>query len=412
MTALVRTLPSTDPDAHAFHELREDARVTLGSGGHRRVLTTRSSGGVAAGAVRASTHDPEPMNAGRVDLYFGGLRDQVVALETRILDEAAAASAGRQQTSWSARLVAFHQVIWVGRPGVDVVTDVRKGCRIEVRAHVGRDRDGTAVEDWVPDEGETAHIRAMFDRTFDRAEVRAGSCGIPLAGDTVGVFAPGTAGIAAHELIGHALEGDVACGGRSWILSGGYRCGPSKLGVVDDPRRGRGAWLVDDEGTVARSTHLIDHGEHVGLLLDRSTARVLGRQSTGHGRRATHLDRIQPRMGCTYIEAGADDPSEVLRSTAEGVFIRRLTGGHTDPGSGRATFVVEDADRIEDGKLTQPLDGFVIELAGPRSWMSIDRVANDLAFDTCVGSCVRGGQPLAVSVGAPTIRIGLIKVCC
>jgi TldD protein len=115
-------------------------------------------------------------------------------------------------------------------------------------------------------------------------------------------------------------------------------------------------------------------------------------------------------MGCTFIESGSDDPVDVLRSTRTGVFIRRLVGGHTDPISGRAAFMVSDADRIVDGRLVEPLDVFVLELDGLASWKSIDRVAHDLAFDTCIGSCVRDGQPLAVSVGAPTIRIGVVRV--
>jgi len=87
-----------------------------------------------------------------------------------------------------------------------------------------------------------------------------------------------------------------------------------------------------------------------------------------------------------------------------------MAGGHTDPITGRASFIVSDADRIVDGGLAEPLEPFVIELCGFESWESIDRVAYDLAFDTCIGSCVRDGQPIAVSVGAPTIRIGVVRV--
>jgi len=115
-------------------------------------------------------------------------------------------------------------------------------------------------------------------------------------------------------------------------------------------------------------------------------------------------------MGCTFVAAGVDCAEDALRATSSGVFIRRLASGHTDPTSGRASFIVSDADRIVGGRLAEPLDAFVMELDGPNSWSSIDRVAHDLAFDTCVGSCTRDGQPIAVSVGAPTIRIGVVRV--
>ena len=372
---------------------------------------TSSRGGVTTGVRSTHASNPEAMGRLSADPAQGDLGSRIPALEAAVLAAAERASAGRRHTAWSARLVAFHQVVWVGRRDLDVVSDVRTGCRIEVRAKRGTMEQPTATEDLVLDLSDTTPIALKFVLAFERAETKFGSSAIPDAGDAVGVFAPGAAGIVAHELIGHALEGDVACRGRSWLAHGGLRSRGPKVSVVDDPRRGRGAWLVDDEGTPTRVVRLIDEGQQTGVLLDRSTARTFGRPSTGHGRRASYLDRIQTRMGCTYIEPGGDDPLEILRSTTAGLFIRRLTGGHTDPESGRATFVVEDADRIDNGRLAGPLDSFVIELEGPKSWATIDCVANDLAFDTCVGSCVRGGQPLAVSVGAPTIRIGLIRVC-
>lgn len=411
VAAAALRLPASDPNAHVFYEIREDVRIKLGSGGRRQALMTSSRGGVTAGLRSLHASEPELMCGSPADPGVGDLESRVVALEAAVLRAAARGSAGRRHAAWSARLVAFHQLVWVGRPGMDVVTDARMGCRVEMRVRSGNQDSGTAVEDLVIDPSDTTPIAPTFVRAFERAEAKLGGSTLPDGGECVGVFAPGVAGIAVHELIGHASEGDAVCRGRSWIKNGGLVAGPVNVSVVDDPSRGRGAWLVDDEGTPARVAHLIDRGRQAGLLLDRSTAGILGGQSTGHGRRASHLDRIQPRMGCTYVEPGGDDPFDILRSTNEGLYIRRLTGGHADPVSGRATFVVEDADRISGGRLVGPLDGFVIELDGPRSWMTIDRVGNDLAFDKCVGSCVRGGQPLAVSVGAPTIRIGLVRVC-
>jgi TldD protein len=180
--------------------------------------------------------------------------------------------------------------------------------------------------------------------------------------------------------------------------------------VIDDPRRGRGSWLIDDEGVASSETILIDRGRVVGMLLDQSSASTLGTISTGHGRRSSYLEAVRPRMGCTFIAAGIDTSEDILRATSSGVFIRRLAGGHTDPITGRASFVVSDADRIVGGKLAEPLNAFVMELDGVESLGSLDRVAHDIAFDTCVGSCLRDGQPIAVSVGAPTIRIGVVTV--
>src|SRR4029453_2588335 len=112
---------------------------------------------------------------------------------------------------------------------------------------------------------------------------------------------PGVAGVVAHELIGHALEGDVVARGTTWISAAASPNGGVPVTVIDDPRRGRGAWAIDDEGTETNRTILLDLGRPVGKVLDRATADLLGVRSTGHGRRSSYLEPVRPRMGCTFI---------------------------------------------------------------------------------------------------------------
>ena len=132
--------------------------------------------------------------------------------------------------------------------------------------------------------------------------------------------------------------------------------------------------------------------------------------TTGHGRRASYRDPVQPRMGCTFIAAGRLAPEEVVEGIGEGTYVRRMEAANVDPRSGRATFRVTDADRIREGRLAEPLRPHLIAVEGTGLLQGIDRIASDLSFDTCIGSCHRDGQTIAVSVGAPTIRIGLVKV--
>jgi hypothetical protein len=51
-----------------------------------------------------------------------------------------------------------------------------------------------------------------------------------------------------------------------------------------------------------------------------------------------------------------------------------------------------------------------MELGAGSALETLDRIGDDIAFDTTVGWCVRDGQPLATSVGAPTLRLGLTTV--
>ncbi len=394
--------------AHVFFEERVDIRMTLASSGVRDIVETRTRGAAISGDGVVHVTDPEFMDPRRAATE--SLVVWVPRLEAAIVEGAARASAGRRNPLWSAKLVSFHQEVWVGSSRQNAVHDVRRGCRVELRVQVHGERTAHAVQELVLRSDESPSFMDAFARAFDRAEERVSSWPAPDPGSTSAVLAPGVAGIVAHELIGHALEGDVVARCPTWINAATFPASGAPVTVIDDPRRGRGAWLIDDEGVAASETTLIAHGRPAGMLLDLTSASAFGKSSTGHGRRSSYLETVRPRMGCTYIASGIDAPEDILRSTPAGVFIHRLAGGHTDPISGRASFIVSDADRIVDGRHAEPLDPFVIELNGVESWGSIDRVAHDLAFDTCVGSCVRDGQPMAVSVGAPTIRIGLVRV--
>jgi TldD protein len=82
-----------------------------------------------------------------------------------------------------------------------------------------------------------------------------------------------------------------------------------------------------------------------------------------------------------------------------------MEAGTADPLTGRATFRVTDADRVRGGKIAEPLTPHMMIVDGPKALQSVERIASDIAFDPCAGSCLREGQPLATSVGGPTFRI-------
>ena len=52
----------------------------------------------------------------------------------------------------------------------------------------------------------------------------------------------------------------------------------------------------------------------------------------------------------------------------------------------------------------------LLPVDGPAALRQTSKIADDLMFDTCIGACHRDGQPLAITVGAPTICIGLATV--
>ena len=107
---------------------------------------------------------------------------------------------------------------------------------------------------------------------------------------------------------------------------------------------------------------------------------------------------------------GKHAPEEVFDGIDDGIYVRRMAAAMTDTRTGRAVFRVTDADLVRDGRIDAPLKPHLIDVDAEAALASVERVADDLTFDTCVGSCLRDGQPLSSSVGAPTFRIGPTRV--
>ncbi len=319
---------------------------------------------------------------------------------------AAGSAAGPDRVRLRARYVGFDQRVAIARPERGIVADRRRGERIRLEVWLqARGAAAFAVGELRIDRDRPFDPVPLADRTVERARQRLDARPAP-SGPSSAVFAAGVGGIVFHELVGHALEGDGAATAAS-PLAGEDATASAALRVIDDPRRGRGAWTVDDEGQPARATSLIDRGKVSGRLHDLRSAREAGAAPTGHGRRASYREPVLPRMGCTFVAAGDAEPAEILEGLADAVHVRRIEGAVAHTVSGSATFRVVDADRILRGRPAEPCKPFLLRIGAADLLRGIGAIGRDLRFDTCIGSCVRDGQPLVVSVGAPTICLPL-----
>lgn len=309
--------------------------------------------------------------------------------------------------------VAFEQRIRVLRDQGAEIKDIRRGTRVRVGFHAARDgrRESAVVELTLGRSSlkQRQRIKDAVRAGAGRAVHRLGAVEAP-GGERAIVLGPGLGGLWVHELVGHALEADRVQAGRSWLAAAKSPVSSKKLTVIDDPRRGRASWRFDDEGSPSRATPLLRGGRVQGLLHDRRTAQKVGRPPTGHGRRSSFRDPVLPRMGCTFIAPGSLSAEDVLQGIDEGVYVRRMEAATTSTVTGEATFRVTDADRIRCGSLDVPLRPFLLCVDGARALHDVLRIGDDLSFDVCIGSCHRDGQPLSISVGAPTICIGLARV--
>lgn len=233
------------------------------------------------------------------------------------------------------------------------------------------------------------------------------------AGSMPVVLGPGWPGILLHEAIGHGLEGDFIRKGTSAFAGRlGERVAAEGCTVVDDgtlPGR-RGSLTIDDEGTPGQNTVLIENGILKGFMHDRLSARLMGAEPTGNGRRESYAHLPLPRMSNTYMLPGEHLPEEIIRSVKRGLYAANFGGGQVDITSGKFVFSASEAYLIEDGKITAPVKGATLIGNGPEVLTRVSMIGNDLQLDTGVGVCGKDGQSVPVGVGQPTLKIDELTV--
>lgn len=219
-----------------------------------------------------------------------------------------------------------------------------------------------------------------------------------LAGEAGGTFV--------HEAVGHPLEADLVLDGLS-VFEGrvGQPIASPLLSVLDDATlAGRnGSLAIDDEGTPAERTALVDAGILTGYLHDERTARLMNTRSRGKGRRESFRHRPIVRMTNTLIAPGPHDPREILASTPRGLYVTRMGGGEVDTVTGHFVFEAADAFLIRDGALAEPVRGATLTGDTGLVLLAIDRVGHDLGYG--LGTCGKDGQDVPVADAEPTLRI-------
>lgn len=235
----------------------------------------------------------------------------------------------------------------------------------------------------------------------------------PDAGSYPVIVCNGWGGVMVHECFGHSMEGDTIRKQSSIRATQmGRQVASRGVTIVDSGRvpHSRGSFRVDDEGTPAQRTVLVEDGVLVGYLWDRLNGSLTGNRPTGNGRRASYRDYPLCRMTNTYIEPGPDTPEALIGAVSRGLYCKRLGGGSVSPADGNFSFQVTEAWRIEQGRLTDPVRNATLAGNGNDAMLRIDGIANDLAIDGTTGSCGKDGQWKPVGVGQPTVRFSGITV--
>ena len=227
------------------------------------------------------------------------------------------------------------------------------------------------------------------------------------------VLGPGWPGILLHEAIGHGLEADFnrkKTSAFSELM--GKRIAAPGVTVFDDgtiPNR-RGSITIDDEGTPSQKTKLIDDGKLVGYMHDRQNSRLMGLKSTGNGRRQSYAHAPMPRMTNTYMQAGNEDPKNLVQNLKNGLYAVGFGGGQVDITNGKFVFSCTEAYRVRDGKIAEAVKGATLIGDGASALKKIKGIGNDLSLDPGIGNCGKAGQWVPVGVGQPSLYISGLTV--
>jgi TldD protein len=290
---------------------------------------------------------------------------------------------------------------------------VRPLARLNVQVTVERDgrrENGTSgaggragFEAWItPDKW-----REQVEEALRQALVNLEAVACP-AGEMDVVLGPGWNGVLLHEAVGHGLEGDFNRKGTS-AFSGriGERVAAPGVTVFDDGsiEGRRGSLSVDDEGTPTSRTILIEDGILRGYMHDRQSARLMGMDATGNGRRQSYAHIPMPRMTNTGMLAGESNLQEMIESTARGLYCANFGGGQVDITNGKFVFQCTEAYLIENGRITAPVKGATLIGDGPSALTRVTMIGDDFAFDPGIGVCGKSGQGVPVGVGQPSLKI-------
>jgi TldD protein len=305
------------------------------------------------------------------------------------------------------------RVVEILRADGRLIRDVRPLVRVNVQLTVekdGRRETGSSgaggragFDAWIsPDKWQE-----QVEEALRQALVNLDAIDCP-AGEMDVVLGPGWNGVLLHEAVGHGLEGDFNRKGLS-AFSGriGERVAAKGVTVFDDGSitGRRGSLTVDDEGTPTSRTVLIEDGILVGYMHDRMSARLMGMEATGNGRRQSYAHMPMPRMTNTGMLAGDHNPAEMIASMKRGLYCANFGGGQVDITNGKFVFQCTEAYLVEDGKITAPVKGATLIGDGPSALTRVTMIGDDFCFDPGIGVCGKAGQGVPVGVGQPSLKI-------
>lgn len=283
---------------------------------------------------------------------------------------------------------------WAAVVGRDSAAVLRRPALLEVEAN-----DGQRALAVLP---LPSHWRAPHPAAEGR--------GAPPRGRFVTLLAPPVAAALIHEVVGHALEGDLVAAGRSPF--GGDGSHPRfalPLTIVDDPTRFDlpGGFAVDDEGTPARARTLLQDGEVMDVLADKATAARLG-VPAGNARRGGAHSLPRPRVS-NLVTRGRGTPLEELRRRAR-VEVISVRSANFDLPTATVRLDVRSAQALRGGEAQRSLPSFALHAPLTTVCKGLLACSSDAQASAEPGWCRKDGDAVPVGNDTPWLLLDGLEV--
>jgi len=214
------------------------------------------------------------------------------------------------------------------------------------------------------------------------------------------------AGILAHEAIGHTTEADIVKGGSVAADYLDKKVASDLITLVDFANHALGEQcpvpvFVDDEGTLAEDTVIIEDGILKKYMNNKETALHFGHEVTGNARAYGFYDEPLVRMRNTAILPGKSDLQEMIQSIDNGYYLIKSSNGQADSTS-EFMFGVTMGYEIKNGKLGKAIKDTTISGIAFDLLKTVSMVSNDMHWDSS-GMCGKK-QGIPVGMGGPAIK--------
>ena len=246
-----------------------------------------------------------------------------------------------------------------------------------------------------------AEIDALYERVMQKCEgvyADAGEKTVILDGMMTGMLS--------HEAVGHTVEADLVLGGSVAAHNLNKRVASELVTLTDFAHTAFGEEcplpvFLDDEGTEATDSPLIENGILTGYMNNRESAQYFGMQPQGNARAWSFSDEPLIRMRNTAVHPGKDRLEDMIASIDDGYYLIESNNGQADT-TGEFMFGVTMGYEIKGGKLGRALLDTTISGVAFEMLKTVDMVSDKVTW--CSSGFCGKKQPMPVGMGGPALR--------